>query len=232
MAVKSDYVQLIKALLPPGVAFPRDDTTSAYAKVIDEIAELCAQLDRQARQLVEESDPFTMAQSFGDWETEWGLPDECVLQYQDGESSITDRRAHVIFKSSLQAGQSRQFFIDLAKFFNRDITIEELRDDIDPKLNHRWRVNVRQTDSTTDEGRLIDIREAYPVNIDDGILGSGGAEQTLDQGLLDQQSEIKFNHATVMMQADDPLAYWGDQLIECVINRHRPAHTTVLFAYI
>jgi uncharacterized protein YmfQ (DUF2313 family) len=30
---------------------------------------------------------------------------------------------------------------------------------------------------------------------------------------------------------EDPLAVWGNALLECVINRLRPAHTTVLFSY-
>lgn len=30
----------------------------------------------------------------------------------------------------------------------------------------------------------------------------------------------------------DPLAWWGNELLECVIRRLKPAHTHVLFAYI
>lgn len=30
---------------------------------------------------------------------------------------------------------------------------------------------------------------------------------------------------------EDPLAWWGNELLECVINRLKPAHTHVLFAY-
>lgn len=29
----------------------------------------------------------------------------------------------------------------------------------------------------------------------------------------------------------DPLAWWGNELLECVVNRLKPAHTHVLFAY-
>lgn len=31
---------------------------------------------------------------------------------------------------------------------------------------------------------------------------------------------------------DDPLASWGDQGVECRINRYKPAHTNVAFAYV
>jgi uncharacterized protein YmfQ (DUF2313 family) len=30
---------------------------------------------------------------------------------------------------------------------------------------------------------------------------------------------------------EDPLAWWGNELLECVINRLKPAHSHVLFAY-
>lgn len=37
---------------------------------------------------------------------------------------------------------------------------------------------------------------------------------------------------TVDMTVEDPLAAWGNALLECVINRLKPAHTTVLFSYV
>lgn len=231
MAVKDDYVRLVKELLPPGPAWPRDDTTSPYALMIDEIAEACAQLDRQVSQLVEESDPYTCAQSFEDWETEWGLPDPCILKYGDDAQSIEQRRAHIIFKSSLRAGQSRNFFIELAAFFDRKISIEELRDEIHPELNHTWRVTVYESEGISDDGRLVNLGGAESI-VDDGVLGATGQQFFEDNGYIGAQGEMKYDMATVMMQANDPLAYWGDQLIECVINKYRPAHTTVLFAYV
>jgi uncharacterized protein YmfQ (DUF2313 family) len=36
---------------------------------------------------------------------------------------------------------------------------------------------------------------------------------------------------TVDSTVDDPIAAWGTALLECVINRVKPAHTTVLFSY-
>lgn len=31
--------------------------------------------------------------------------------------------------------------------------------------------------------------------------------------------------------AQEPLASWGNERLECIINKYKPAHTTVLFAY-
>lgn len=36
---------------------------------------------------------------------------------------------------------------------------------------------------------------------------------------------------TVTDSAADPLAYWGNQILECVINRLKPAHTRVIYSY-
>lgn len=39
------------------------------------------------------------------------------------------------------------------------------------------------------------------------------------------------NDLTVVAGVDEPLASWGNQRLECVISRYKPAHTLVLFAY-
>lgn len=39
------------------------------------------------------------------------------------------------------------------------------------------------------------------------------------------------NEITVDMTVEDPLAAWGKALLECVINRLKPAQTTVLYSY-
>lgn len=39
------------------------------------------------------------------------------------------------------------------------------------------------------------------------------------------------NEITVDMTVEDPLAAWGNSLLECVINRLKPTHTTLLFSY-
>jgi len=36
---------------------------------------------------------------------------------------------------------------------------------------------------------------------------------------------------TCQSACDDPLSSWGNELLECVINRLKPAHTYVIFAY-
>ncbi len=40
------------------------------------------------------------------------------------------------------------------------------------------------------------------------------------------------NDLTVDDTVDDPLAYWGNAILECVLQRIKPAHTYVVFAYV
>lgn len=234
---RAEYARMIKELLPPGPAFPREDRASAVAVAIDEIAGLCASIDAQCALLIDESDPLTCAQSFGDWELDWGLPDPCVAAFADalnGEPMTqAQRRAMLLFKTRLLHGQSADFFVRLAAFFGRDATVEELRDEEDHSLDYVWRINIRDTKSNFDDGRLVNLG-SNESTVNYGLLAdSASITDTDDAGYFDATTNIAaYNQATVLMAANDPLATWGDAMIECVINRYRPAHTTVHFAYL
>jgi uncharacterized protein YmfQ (DUF2313 family) len=43
--------------------------------------------------------------------------------------------------------------------------------------------------------------------------------------------ENSIGYKTVTDTVADPLAWWGNEALECLINRLKPAHTQVLFAY-
>lgn len=43
--------------------------------------------------------------------------------------------------------------------------------------------------------------------------------------------ESTVTYLTVVGTVDEPLATWGNERLECVIERFKPAHTDVLFAY-
>lgn len=44
-------------------------------------------------------------------------------------------------------------------------------------------------------------------------------------------AEDNIGRLAVTDTVEDPLAWWGNELLECVIERLKPAHTHVLFAY-
>jgi len=42
---------------------------------------------------------------------------------------------------------------------------------------------------------------------------------------------VTVSYFTTLSGVDEPLSSWGNDLLECVINRFKPAHTHVLFSY-
>ena len=80
-----------------------------------------------------------------------------------------------------------------------------------------------------------------------GLMGLAGVLETLQAAnrLLEQPLyDTAWNFAwqvnaalntvtdiTVDSTVEDPLAVWGNALLECVIKRLKPAQTTVLFSY-
>lgn len=191
---EADYLEQLQALLPPGPAWSREPGT-AVAQLFAALAAELARVDGRAWQLIEESDPRSVAELFIDWERVAGLPDACAIAF-GGEQSTVQRRAALVGKLSTLGGQTPAYFIGLAAALGYAVTITEfhahtVNDDVDTPLydvawNFAWQVNAA----------LNTITE---LTVDDTV--------------------------------GDPLASWGNALLECVIQRLRPAHTTVLFAY-
>lgn len=192
--ISIDYLAQLQALLPPGPAWPKEDT-APLTKLLNGLAQELARVDGRALQLVEEADPRTVAELFADWERVAGLPDACVIA-AGGNQTTTQRRAALIGRLTTLGGQSAAYYVGLAAALGYAITVTEFHehtvaDDVNHPLygaawNFAWQVN----------------------------------------GALNTVSSL-----TVNSSADDPLAAWGNALLECVIKRVAPAQTTVLFSY-
>lgn len=187
------YGQQLDALLPQGAAWPRD--ADAKMRLLTRgLAEEFARVDMRANDLLSEVLPNTTVQMLDDWERAAGLPDTCVATGQ----TLQERRSALLARLTNMGGQSRAFFIELAKYLGFTITITEFRQFRagisrageplcgDPWL-HTWRVNAPQT-------TIVAFRS--------GVSGAG-----------------------------EPLRKWGNELLECVFGRVKPAHTVLLFGY-
>lgn len=187
------YAAQLDALLPLGQAWPRD--ADAKMRLLTRgLAEEFARVDARSKDLIGEVLPSTTLQMLEDWERATGLPDTCVATGQ----TIQERRNALLARLTSTGGQSRAFFIDLAKYLGFTITITEFKQfragvsrageslNGDPWLN-TWRVNAPQTTI---------------------ILFRTGAST-----------------------AGEPLAKWGNELLECVFRRVKPAHTHLQFGY-
>lgn len=190
----ADYLRQLQALLPQGAAWPRDDE-AILTQLLHGLAVELARVDGRATQLLEEADPRTTAELFGDWERVAGLPDACAVA-AGGSQTTAQRRAALLGRLTTLGGQSAAYYVGLAAALGYAITVTEFHqhtvvDDVNHPLygaawDFAWQVNAALNTVTS---------------------------------------------LTVNGSVDDPLAAWGNALLECVIKRVAPAQTTVLFSY-
>jgi uncharacterized protein YmfQ (DUF2313 family) len=186
------YLRQLQALLPPGAAWPREDSAT-LTQTLWALAEEFARVDGRAATLRDEADPRTTFELLIDWERAFGLPAPCM----DGVSQTPQQRRNALVAQVTGIGdQSRQYFIDLAAAAGFTITITEFepwtfgKPFSEPLYGQTWRF-------------------AWQVN-----------------ALLDT-----VGYWTFADPFSTPFAWWGNELLECLISRLKPAHTHVLFAY-
>lgn len=128
-----------------------------------------------------------------DWERVLGLPDTCAGGYAQTQG---ERMAAALSKIRQRGGQSRAYFIGVAKALGFEITIKE---------------HAAYTCESPCDQPICDEpwRFAWTVRAPETTV----REFTCESGCA------------------DPLASWGNELLECAIRRLKPAHTHVIFAY-
>lgn len=116
------YLGHLQSLLPQGVAWPREPGTVLTA-VLAALADGLHAAHTRADRLIEEADPRTTDELLPDWERVCGLPDPCT----GSVGSVAERRAQVVTRLTATGGQSRDYFIALARTLGFDIIIAEHR---------------------------------------------------------------------------------------------------------
>ena len=167
IVTKSEYVELVKNLLPPGPAFPTDDDASELAIILEAVAEECVRVETFINLLIEESDPRSTAQLFTDWEESYGLPDECVTAFLEREITNDERRKSLVTKSVGYGGQSLSYFQSLAKQLGRDVVVSNLRQEGRPETFYWWVVEIISATS-------VDYATVM-MNVDDALATWGDA---------------------------------------------------------
>jgi uncharacterized protein YmfQ (DUF2313 family) len=116
-----DFARALHALLPRGVAWPREPGT-VQAQAVAGLADIVAALHGRAGDLSEiESDPARTVELLADWERAYGLPNPCVGEGQ----TIQERRDALLARIAGAGGQSRAYFIAVAAALGFTITITE-----------------------------------------------------------------------------------------------------------
>jgi uncharacterized protein YmfQ (DUF2313 family) len=231
-----DYKQSFLSLLPQGYAWPRH----AGALLVDVCWGLCEYwgfVDGRAADLLEiESDPRTTVELLPDWERNWGLPDPCYSAPQ----TIGQRQLALVMRMTMLGAQSREFFIGVAAMLGYTITITE------------YRVFVVGLDGCGD-CRVYGVVPPDPMRNEWGVpIMDAEGDQPVKNGDLSEWpnyglgppgnrsywtvhvsgASLTWFRVTKGQTGVDPHLRIGiaDDL-ECLLNRWKPAHTTILFDY-
>lgn len=81
-----------------------------------------------------------------------------------------------------------------------------------------------------DLGYAITITELDAFTVDDDVDEDITGE-AWDFAWQVNAAEVTITELTVMGSVDDPLAWWGNEALECVLRKFKPAHTQVIFSY-
>lgn len=130
-----------------------------------------------------------------DWERVLALPDPCLIGVPQ---SVRQRIQAVVSKLQARGGQSRTFFIALAKSLGYDVTITTFRP---------ARAGISQAGDHLYGG---DWDYAWRVNA----------------------PAVTVNYAVAgLTAAGDPVASWGNKILECRLSQMKPAESILLFGY-
>jgi uncharacterized protein YmfQ (DUF2313 family) len=231
-----DYAEAFSALLPRGLAWPREPDTALMALVLG-LSEIWGNpVDARAADLLErESDPRKTIELLPDWERNWGLPDPCYAEPQ----SIAERQVALVQRMTLLGAQSREFFIEAARQIGYEITITEFRPFMvgidrvgdnrvygDGTGTQRWEFDnaiiLDPRGSTLDSGELSE----YPN------YGLGPPENRFYWTVHLGQTKLVWFRVTSGQCGVDPHLRIGLATdLECLLNRWKPAHTQIIFDY-
>lgn len=188
-ASPADYGATLRALLPTGEAWPRLPDL-LRDQLLDALAESFARVHNRALDLVEEADPRTAVLLLPEWEAALGLPDDCTGPAET--IAERQRRAHARLISV--GGHTFEYFTGVAAALGYAITIEE----------HPPATCESDCVSSLDPDDLVvgDLPSPWCFVVD-----IRAAEETINE--LDCAAG----------GCDEPLRWWGNQLLECVMRR-------------
>lgn len=187
----SSLADQLRLLLPP-VSY--DGNARQLSATIEAEANALAQSDTQADGVY--SAIFAdSGMGLADWERVLALPDPCLIGLPQ---SVGQRVRAVVSKLQARGGQSRPFFIALAKSLGYEITITTFR----PARAGIARAGDRVYGGDWDYAWRVN---APAVTVSYAVAG--------------------------LAAAGDPVASWGNKILECRLSQMKPAESTLLFGY-
>jgi uncharacterized protein YmfQ (DUF2313 family) len=115
-----DYTNLLKKLLPPGLAWNKDYDSNIHL-LMTAFAEEYARLDADTQNFLKEINPLEANQLLPEWERVTGILMGCASNYLSSQS----KREAIKRKLAFRGGASEQFLIDVAASLGFPIKIQE-----------------------------------------------------------------------------------------------------------
>jgi uncharacterized protein YmfQ (DUF2313 family) len=211
---QDEYWWALSALLPQGIAWPREPDT-VLQKVVRGLAGIMGWFDGRAADLLErESDPRTTVEMLDSWERAFGLPDPCWYPH---EWTVGERQTILVQRMTILGSQSRDFFInDVAAFLGYgSVSIREYRPfmaGLDRAGDNRQYFSDGSLGLWPAQIGPPTMRFAWTMHVPTTRLTWFRA----GKGRSGTDAHLFFRHA---------------EDLECVVRRWAPAHTVVLFDY-
>ena len=203
----SQYGYAFLELLPTGQAWPRHPE-GTLARACFGLVDYWGTVDGRAGDLLEiESDPRKTVELLPDWERAWGLPDPCFPDV----TTIEERQKMLVLYMTWLGGQSRQYFINLAAYLGYTVTIKEYS----PFM-----------------AGVSHVGDTRPTPTSHFRWYIGPPEMRFCWTVVVGAVPLTWFRASVGQAGIDPhLDIGGDQNLECLFRRWKPAHTEVVFDY-
>lgn len=212
----ADFLEQFKRLLPPGAAWDIQKD-SIMEKFFHSFADEASEINCRTQGLFTEANPSTTFELLPDWEDAVIVQDSCLADQPQG--SVGERRAAVVAALQRPTGQSRQFYIDLAASLGFDIEIIE---------HCPFRAGISSI------GDALTNQTAYTFSVGSSSVGQGLDNYDVGWSYYWTVKTNEFNQSFFSVGQNsigDALSTFGNEVLECVLNAAKPAHTRILFRF-
>ena len=227
------FIRLFYNLLPKGRAWNEDIDSDTYKLVSSLSQEFCRNDDR-LEDLIREIDPFQTNELLDDWLATYGLPNPCL---GDVELSDDDKRTLLLQQLNATGGASESYFegiLDNSGFqFDTDVI----------PLFLPFVAGSRAGDKITNGQEFFTAGSVAGSRLHNSgwtywfEVHSGGDNIIFVAGSLAGEPLTEFGLGTIATRfragdrAGQRLSVFGNERLECIIRKDKPAHTAVLFTY-
>lgn len=133
---------------------------------------------------------------------EWETEVGLPDQCSQDDETVAERRAAVVHKLARRGGATPEYFEELALVYGADL------------------------------GQSVSVEEFTPFRAGASAAGDGVTNGDWTHAFLVHGPSVYFR----VFRADsgaagEPLRSWGNERLECVVNKYKPAHTVALFSY-